>query len=244
MKSSPLILLHGWSMNPAVFESLRHCLADRCEVRVPSLPGYPSSPWRARDHFLQEIEDMGQSLPAGRLVGWSLGGLYAIELAHRFPERFSALSLVASSPCFVSRRDWPCALEASAFEVFYADLERDWRRALRRFLALQTLGGHQQREGIRRLGAAIEAAGAPPVNVLRQGLDRLRELDCRATLAALPQPCQLLLGEHDRLVPPALAREIADFAPGIRVESVAGAAHAPFLSHPERVAEWLLTLQE
>ncbi len=215
-----------------------------CDLRLPSLPGYPGSPWQCCDNFHDEVAIMGRELPAGRLVGWSLGGLYAIELARRFPERFDALALIACNPCFVRRQDWPCALEPADLDAFYADLERDWARALRRFLALLTLGGPGQRGTIRRLGDAIQTTVAPATDVLRLGLDRLRELDCRTALAELTQPCRLLLGEQDRLVPAALAREIADFAPEIRVESVAGAAHAPFLSHPERVAEWLATLPE
>ena len=244
MSPSSLILLHGWSMNPAVFDSLRRYLPADCPVHAPPLPGYPGSPWSARDRLAHEVEAMGRDLPAGRLVGWSLGGLYATELAHRFPGRFDALALIASNPCFVRRQDWSCALEASAFDDFYLDLERDWRRALRRFLALQTLGGPQQRNDVRTLACAIEAAGAPAADVLRLGLDRLRELDCRATLAGLALPRLLVLGERDRLVPPALGPEMADLAPEIRVESVAGAAHAPFLSHPERVAGLLAVLSE
>ncbi len=244
MNSSPIILLHGWSMNPAAFDELCRCLPPDLELQRPSLPGYPGSAWQCRDDFDEEIETMGRALPPGRLVGWSLGGLYAIKLAHRFPGRFGALALIASNPCFVRRQDWTCALGAADFDAFHADLERDWRRALRRFLALLTLGGPGQRDAIRRLGEAIEFAGAPAADVLRLGLDRLRELDCRAALAGLDQPCQLLLGDQDRLVPTALAREIADLVPEIRVESLAGAAHAPFLSHPERVADWLSALPE
>lgn len=241
MKADSLIVLHGWSMNPSVFGDLRRCLPAGSSMHTPSLPGYPGSAWPSRKSFVCEVEAMGRDLPPGRLVGWSLGGLYAIELAHRFPGRFDALALIASNPCFVRRRGWPCALEASAFDDFYADLERDWRRAVRRFLALQTIGGSGQRDLLRALARAIEDAGEPGADVLRLGLDRLRALDCRKILAGLTLPRLLVLGDHDRLVPPALGLEMADLAPEIRVESVAGAAHAPFLSHPARVADLLAT---
>ena len=67
----------------------------------------------------------------------------------------------------------------------------------------------------------------------------MKRIDARARLAELKQPVKLILGERDRLVPFDLAQQIREFEPGIRVESVAGAGHAPFVSHSRQVAAML-----
>lgn len=59
--------------------------------------------------------------------------------------------------------------------------------------------------------------------------------DARPQLARLSQPMSLILGERNQLVPIAVGSQICEVAPGIRVESVAGAAHAPLLSHSAEV---------
>ncbi|MCP4391700.1 MAG: hypothetical protein GY802_25625 [Gammaproteobacteria bacterium] len=59
------------------------------------------------------------------------------------------------------------------------------------------------------------------------------------SLSGLEQPVKLILGERDLLVPTGIRQQITDVAPGIQVESFAGAAHAPFLSHPTQVAALL-----
>ena len=239
MGETTLILLHGWGMNPAVFEPLKQALGARAPVSAPALPGYPRSAWPHAADFSRQVEAMAQTLPAGRLLGWSLGGVYALELALRYPGRFEDLTLIACNPCFVARPGWSCAIDESIFDEFGSGLARDWQRTLKRFLALQLDGEPAARELARGLWRSVAAAGEPAAGVLRFGLDLLKQADYRARLGELGLPARWILGQRDRLVPIALAQQIADLNAGIQVESVAGAAHAPFLSHPERIAAHL-----
>jgi len=49
-------------------------------------------------------------------------------------------------------------------------------------------------------------------------------------------PSLWLFGERDTLVPAAVAERIAVLLPQARTRVIAGAAHAPFLSHADAVA--------
>ena len=89
MSERTLTLLHGWGMNRSVFEPLLPLLRSRYRLHVPALPGYPRSPWRAGAGFDAEVEQMAADLPAGGLLGWSLGGFYALELALRYADKFA-----------------------------------------------------------------------------------------------------------------------------------------------------------
>jgi pimeloyl-[acyl-carrier protein] methyl ester esterase len=42
----------------------------------------------------------------------------------------------------------------------------------------------------------------------------------------------MLFGEKDKLVPSGVAQSIADLNPEVDVRTIAGAGHAPFLTHP------------
>ena len=239
MSDSNLTLLHGWGMPARIFDPLLASLSGRLRTNTPPLPGYRASRWPAGLGFEREIETMARDLPAGALLGWSLGGIYALELCRRHPDRFSSLILVACNPCFVIRDDWPCAIAARVLDEFGREIRANWPRTLRRFLALQLQGESAQRELARELWRLVTENGQPDVAALEFGLELLKTRDVRPTLAALEQPTMLLLGERDRLVPIELRRQIAEIAPTIRVESIAGAAHAPFLSHPEAVAAYI-----
>jgi len=236
MKNEALILLHGWGMHARIFEPLLERLDTAQQIINPGLPGYSGSPWQGNLSFEMQLESMAQSLPRGRLLGWSLGGLYAIELALRFPQKFSEVVLVACNPCFTRRPGWECALDAGILDTFADELKQDWRRTMRRFLALQMQGEDEARPLVRSLWQQMIAVGEPDIAVLDFGLELLKNWDARPSLSQLPQPVKLILGERDRLVPISLRQQIADVASGIQVESVAGAAHAPFLTNPAVVA--------
>lgn len=239
MKPIPMIMLHGWGMPAAVFAPLLPLLESSYQVITPGLPGYADSPWPGGNDFSTQLEQMARSLPAGHLLGWSLGGIYAIELARRFPRQFSAVTLLAYNPCFVRRSGWQCAVEATLLEGFSRELDSDCQRTLRRFLALQFQGEKRARDLTRDLWRQLVAAGETDIGVLKFGLDLLANRDTRPALAELVQPLKLILGELDLLVPITLQRQIHAINPAIQVESVAGAAHAPFISHPTQVAAWL-----
>ena len=236
MKNEALILLHGWGMHAGVFEPLLELLDPAQQVISPGLPGYSGSPWPGNLSFELQLGAMARELPDGRLLGWSLGGLYAIELALRYPQQFSEVILIACNPCFTRRPGWECALDAEVLDTFADELRQDWRRALSRFLVLQMQGEDEARTLVRSVWRQMIAVSEPDIAVLNFGLELLKNWDARPSLGQLLQPVNLILGERDRLVPIALRQQIADVASGIQVESVAGAAHAPFLSNPAVVA--------
>ncbi|BAO44964.1 pimeloyl-ACP methyl ester esterase BioH [Thiolapillus brandeum] len=234
-----LLLLHGWGMNLAVWQPLVETLEEEFRITVVELPGHGASSWdpgcRSLDHWTAAVLDAAPSRAIW--CGWSLGGLIAQRAAALAPERFSALVGMATSPCFVTKPDWPWAMETSVLERFASELEADQVRTLRRFLALQVQGAENSRATLQLLRTEFEARPAARVPALRAGLDLLLGVDLRN----LPEPTGVsmhwLLGGRDQLVPPALASHL----PG-RVRVIRGAGHAPFLSHQEECAgilrEW------
>jgi pimeloyl-[acyl-carrier protein] methyl ester esterase len=229
----PIILLHGWGMNASVFQPVEKILSVCRQTICVDLPGYGGNPWQAGLSFGDQAASIAASLPGGILIGWSMGGLYATEIARQNPKRFTQLILVCSNPCFVHRADWRCAVRESVFDTFANDLARGWSATIRRFLSLQMLGDKNARPLIRDLVTNIQSAGEPGAEVLRFGLDLLKTCDSRSVLADIEIPVKMILGERDQMVPAGLAKEILKINPKIEVELIASAAHAPFLSHPD-----------
>lgn len=226
-------LLHGWGMNASIFQPLQNSLSGCRRISGFDLPGYGGSPWQSGISFENQAAGIAAKLPAGTLIGWSMGGLYATEIVRQNPERFSRLILVCSNPCFVYREDWRCAVKESVFDEFADNLAKGWPSTIRRFLTLQMLGDKNARPLIRDLVKNIQATGEPDAEVLRYGLDLLKTYDGRSALAEIDIPVKMVLGKRDPLVPASLAKEILKVNPRIQVELIPGAAHAPFLSHPD-----------
>ena len=171
------------------------------------------------------------------VCGWSLGGIIAQRWAMREPEKIQRLVLVASTPCFSNRPDWDCGMPQQTLDQFAAELEKNFAATLRRFLALQVRGSEHERELLQQLREQLFSRGEPDVDALRGGLAILHDADLRAALPEIKQPTLLIAGERDKLTPPEASQYMAQQLPHARMVEIEGAAHAPFLSHPQVVIE-------
>ena len=173
------------------------------------------------------------------LCGWSLGGQIALRWAQLEPHKIQGLVLVSSTPCFVQKDGWDCAMASETLAGFAAALLENHAQTLRRFLALQVRGSERERELLTSLRAALFSRGEPDLDALKNGLGILRDSDQRAALKDIAQPTLILAGERDTLTPLGAAEHMATTLPNARLAKISGAAHAPFLSHPEIFVEQL-----
>ncbi|NNE64275.1 MAG: alpha/beta fold hydrolase [Gammaproteobacteria bacterium] len=228
---NPIILLHGWGMNSAIFDSLGAELSKTREVVCVDLPGYGASGWDGSLSFAVQAGMIAQEIPRGEILGWSMGGLYALEMVRQQPDQFSRIFLASFNPCFVQRRDWSCAVKSEVFDEFARNLENGWDGTVSRFLALQMHGVENARVLIRETMSRLKTFGEPDPQALEFGLRLMKQQDMRTLLGNIGIPVKMILGGLDALVPVQLAEEIIQVNPRIEVESLASAAHAPFLSH-------------
>jgi len=232
----PLILLHGWAMHGGVFAPLVTELAAHFECHLVDLPGHGLSEERDGLDLDRGVERMLQLLPPAPWLGWSLGGLFALEAAVRAPERVRGVIAVAASPRFVVGPDWPHAVAHAVFEEFAADLARDYRATIERFLALEVHGDAHPREEIRWLRERLAERPPSDPRVLDDGLRILADTDLRPELPRLQVPSLWIAGQRDRLVPWQGMQAAAALAPGGQFQRIDRAGHAPFLSQPANVA--------
>jgi pimeloyl-[acyl-carrier protein] methyl ester esterase len=235
--AAPLVCIHGWGMNLRAFDPLREALRPG-SIWALDLPGHGRSDWHDTRAALElQLQDLQAVLPARCvLVGWSLGGQLALELARRAPRQVVALVLIASTPRFAQAPDWPQGLDAETVRAFETSLTLDWRQCLRDFVQLQVRGGRNAEATRQQLDAALQAHGVPRAAALHAGLAMLAALDQRAGLAQIRQPALVLSGQNDRVTAPQAGRWMADALPHARHVQIARAGHAPLLSHVDEVA--------
>ncbi len=238
-----LVLLHGWGMNPRVFDALAAQLAGRFRIEALALPGHGGQAPATADTLAAWAAQLGAALSDGAtLLGWSLGGQVAMRLARDFPDKVGRLILVSSTPRFTLTDGWHAGIAASDLAAFGAAMQADARATLLRFLSLQTRGVPAQKSLLENLRRTFFASPLPQPQVLAAGLEMLLHTDLRADAALLAQPTLVIHGSADKLTPPAAGAWLAANIANARHTEIAGAAHAPMLSHPDAVAaaivEW------
>lgn len=239
-EGEPVVLVMGlgypsdmwFRVSPVLAESHRVLLLDnRGAGRTGDVPGAPYTVETMAEDVLAVLDDAGES--SAHVVGASMGGLVAQEVALRAPQRVRSLVLACTHPG-VAHAEWdPQALallarrgqltpreaaEASipfnyAAATSRERIEEDW--AVRLPLAGTAAGYRAQVEGTARWS----------------GLERL---------SSLRVPTLVVHGEKDRLVPLANGRRIADSVPGAELVVLPEANHLFFTDQPERTNEVLV----
>jgi len=229
-----LVLLHGWGLHGDIFRSVVPQLAAHHRLHLVDLPGHGRSALPDADYTLESVARLVTAAVPEKAswLGWSLGGRIALAAAAQ-GAAIARLILVGATPCFTRRDDWPHGMPAPEFEQFAASVRDDWEQTLQRFLAIQARGSERAREELRALRQELFAHGRPQPAALAGGLNILRDADLRTALPHITQPALVLHGVRDTLAPLAAAEYTAAHLPQGQLQVIAGAGHAPFLSHPD-----------
>jgi pimeloyl-[acyl-carrier protein] methyl ester esterase len=237
-----LVLLHGWGLHGGVWDTLMPRLTPHLRVTRVDLPGHGRSREVPMPASLTELtlQVMARIAPGSALLGWSLGGLVALEAALEMPQRMRGLILANSTPRFVATDDWSCAMPPETLEEFADGLATDYQETLRRFLSLQVRGDESARASLRQLRDSLFTHGEPDTASLATGLEILKDSDLRLKLRDVSIPTLVLAGGYDRLTPADASEYMAERIPGARLEVFPKSAHAPFLSHGDAFAAAIL----
>ncbi len=164
------------------------------------------------------------------LVGHSFGGMVACEMAAAYPRRAKRLALID-----------PIG--------FWRDSERvvNWMALNPAELPAYAFRDPGGEAATRLFGPAEppEAAAAARVRLMwamgatGKFIWPIPDKGLKKRIHRVSAPTLLVWGKEDRLVPPVYADEFARRIPGARVQTVDGAAHAPHLEQPERVARMI-----
>src|SRR5918995_1510157 len=231
-EGDPLLFLHGTSGLrgwPPFLESL----ARSFRVIVPDHPGFGRS--EGLEHlddvvdlalyYTEFIDAMGLEQPY--LVGHSLGGMIAAEVAAIAPDMASKLVLMA--PVGLWLDDHPvmdffaATPEELATAMFHAP-----GSAIAKELMTMPSDSEAHLEAVLERTKNLSAAGKFLWPIPDKGLKK--------RIHRIVAPTLLLWGKDDQFVPAVYADEFARRLPGARLEIVEQAGHAPQLEQPDGVA--------
>lgn len=243
--SIPLVLLHGWGLNSAVWQPLIEKLSiyfkANFHIITIDLPGFGENYHnKLQSYSLANITkqiDKTIEQPAIYL-GWSLGGLVATEMALTYPEKVLGLITVASSPRFLeetvsktaSKIIWP-GIKPAVLSAFHQQLQVDTKKTISGFLKIQAMGSPHIRDDIKLISQLVLQQQMPSKATLDESLILLEHSDYREKLAAIEQPFLRLYGSADSLVPKAVIAQVANIAKQSEQQVFEHASHAPFISH-------------
>jgi pimeloyl-ACP methyl ester carboxylesterase len=253
-----VVLIHGITGSADTWAEVIPALAEEFTVLAPDLLGHGHSAKPRGDYSLGAYASGVRDLVAAlghdhaTVVGHSLGGGVAMQLAYQFPERCDRLVLVSSGG--LGREVHPllraAALPGAEFvlPLVCATRLRDAGDAVWGALGQLGLNAGPDLEEMWRGYASLADRDAQQafVHTLRTIVDgggqRVSATD-RLYLAA-EVPTLIVWGEADRIIPVTHGIEAQQAIPGSRLEVFERAGHFPYRSYPDRFADLLIDFVE
>jgi len=236
-----VLLVHGWTCNRTFWTKQVQALRDGHTVVTVDLRGHGESS-RPRTGYgvgslAADLEHLVRALNVPRiaLVGWSLGGMVALELARRLGERASALALVCTTPGGLADKKNPNAIPEERIATMRKEMQEDTRSFLRRFAPDVFKDGANNP----LCAWSISEMQKTPPHVVEACFDSILNFDARPWLKELKVPTTVLHGRHDQLLALAGGEVLKKTIPKAKIEIFENSGHAPHLEEPDAFNEAL-----
>ena len=179
------------------------------------------------DHFTGDVLRVAEHLKAAQfhLVGLSMGGRVARNVALHYPGWLRSLTLADTSPGFD-------ALSPEQVRRFVSERKARTPETLRRLLGKQPRPEAYQ--------ALLESFAATHPESYIKTIEASVAHDRAAPLEEIRVPTLVLTGTEDQVYPPAMAHDMARRIPGAQLVEIEGAGHMSNLEQPERFNQAVL----
>ena len=237
----PLLLLHGFDSSFLEFRRLAPRLAGSFQLFIPDLFGFGFSPRPQQASYgpapvLNHLDQLLDQLPTTEsvgLIGASMGGSVAVELARRQPERVRDLLLLA--PAGLTGQPMPVPPLLDRLGAWFLS-----RPGVRRGLCRQAFADPDSDVGAPEEQIASLHLQCPNWALALAAFARSGGFaGCGMPLPQ--QPLHVIWGAQDRILQPRLKRA-AEALLANPVETIEPCGHLPHIDQPEHVAQRCLEL--
>lgn len=160
------------------------------------------------------------------LAGLSMGGIVAMEILRRAPDRVTRVALMDTNPLAETPQS------STAYEPLIVGARAGrLEQVMREFMRPEFLAPGPDREAILEMVVEMGVYLGPDT-FIRQVRALQRRLDQQRTLRTTKVPALVMCGEHDGLTPVKRHTFMADLIPYADLKIIEGAGHLPTLEQP------------
>lgn len=233
-RNPPLVFVNSLGSDLRIWDGVVDRLAPdytviRYDKRGHGLSACPPGPYQIGDHtadLVALLDALGVETAVP--IGISVGGMIALDLAARYPERVAKLVLSDTGAVIGTAAYWAeriAGLERDGFADLGATILARWFAPT--FAAEQPAAYHGYGNMLMRTPLAGYIATCAAI----------RDADLRQAARAVNAQTLVLCGAEDEATSPALNEELAGLLANGRFQAIPAAAHLPCIEQPELMAE-------
>ncbi len=258
-KTTPLILLHGFGTSIGHWRQNLAVLGEHHTVYALDMLGFGASEKAPVSYkvelWVDQVYDFWRTFIRQPvvLVGNSIGSLVTIAAAARYPDMVQGIVMMSLPDPSLRQEAVPSFLRPAIATI---------ENAVASPLLIKTLFRIVRRPGVVRRWAGLAYANSEAITdelvdilvgpaqdrgsaqafyaILKAMLSAQFSAPVKTVLPTLEIPILLIWGQQDRMVPPAFARQFAQYNPKVQLLTLDNAGHCPHDECPEEVNQAIL----
>ncbi|MDD4178628.1 MAG: alpha/beta hydrolase [Candidatus Margulisbacteria bacterium] len=201
------IFLHGFATTPEVWHNQRPEFA----------PKLTFSDINAEARRVVGL--MGGWVDRGAvLIGWSMGGMIAIQVAALAPDKIQALVLVSTTPKFIKSDDYAFGVPVVLLKRLEKRIAREGTKAFH-----DMIFKNGDRVGVEHL----------TIDEVEDELKQLEIVDLRNNLPKIKCPTMIIHGDQDEICLPGAAKYLQKNIENSELVTFSGVGHIPMIERPD-----------
>ena len=229
----PLLFIPGWGMDKSIWKYQIEYFNQNYRTLAVSPEGDANaSNDRMKvhtEHLLGIIKNL--KFNNINLVGWSMGGMLAINFAFLHPEYVKKLVLVSTPAKFVASKDYDAGISHSAMQSFINKFKKSPLKMLSNFASLILKNGDF---GKADLNLIKQSSNVSNKDKALQNLLLLKDCDLRDKLNSIKVSTLIIHGRDDMVCPYACADYLHNKIKNSILYTFECAGHIPFVTKHEK----------
>jgi len=225
-----IIFVHGWLFDNRIWNGFEKLFSPEFKTTLINLPGYGNSTNMRAKHmnyltrYLKELS--GDTI----IVGWSHGGVLAIqEASQEYPNVKKIVAINSSLSIPINNFDK--YVNNTSIEELKKNLIQDKEEAVKNFIFESVKYSSAKKTEFKALLQTFPLDSTPSIDVLINHLTNISKTDLSENLKYIKKDILLINGKLDQFVKPNNYENYSN----IYTELVEGMSHFPFISHKKEL---------
>ena len=217
-----MFIIQGWGTDQRVWPQWLKDSGTCYSKNFPQLD-------MVEQEFLQDFSVKQKKLT---ILGWSLGSMLALELAHKQGDKIAQLVLISPTAKFISSGDYEVGLPSGVLKNLQRKLSRNKEVTQQSFYSLMFSYSEDnfRHNFIKDMAPFFYDL---ELESLQQGLTYLQEQDLRLLLPEIKVPAIIISGSADAICLPQAAEFLHHTLRNSKLFKITGAGHIPFWTQAE-----------
>lgn len=229
----PLVFINSLGTDFRIWKAMVPAFSEGCQIlrydkRGHGLSDCPTGPYTIRDHA-RDLIGLLDVLQFNRvnLVGISVGGMIALDIAATLPDRVNSLVLCDTGAIIGTPRYWDeriHSLKTQGLDLMAETIVSRW-----------FVPDYPEQHPANYRGYVNMLKRTPLVGYIAT-CEAIRDADLRVAARSIETHTLVLSGSEDAATPPDVCQSLASLLKNARYDQLMGAAHLPCIEQPEAMS--------